>query len=365
MKVKLTKIPSIARRLELPHEVEISDKITPEEGAVIVVEALSDEGKNNVLDFASGRLGRLVEGDVIPGVLGKRRALREYSGNIPTHLQVGDILYLICESGMLSEIKGVSERWGTPMKVRVLGSLVQDGKHANLKDKAIAWRQTLEASAPVIVVAGTCMDTGKTTMICKLVKHFAGKGLKVAAVKLAGTAFTQDPLKIKDHGANPVMDFADGGLPSTCGDPEHTLQVALGLLAEVNKSNPDLIIAEFGDAIMGEYNVEYLLRHPELQKHIVASIVAASDIVAAWGTTRIMAEYGVPLTLITGPVVNNETGVEYLEKQLGVAAESNLHSIPKTARLLEEKLGLAQGGATGGGNQPRPDGVAPRLTSVQ
>ena len=56
------------------------DCIVPEEGAVLVVEALEDEGKNHLFEFTSGRVGDLVEGDILPVVLGKRRALREYSG---------------------------------------------------------------------------------------------------------------------------------------------------------------------------------------------------------------------------------------------------------------------------------------------
>lgn len=338
MRIQLTKIPSVVRRLGLGPEVDISEMISPEEGAVIVVEALEDQGTNNVLDFASGRLGRLVEGDIIPGALGKRRALREYSGDIPTSLKPGDVLYLTCESAVFGEIKGMNEAWGKPMQVRVLGSVVREGKQLNIRDAAVEWQDKLETSAPIVAVVGTCMDVGKTTAICKLVRYFKRKGLKVAAAKLAGVAFSQDPLKITDAGANPVLDFVDGGLPSTCGDLDNVIRAALGVLKQINESAPDLIIAEFGDGIIGEYNVEHMLRHPDIQKHIRATIVAAGDIVAAWGAREIMNQYGLPITLITGPAVNNETGATFVEKRLGIPAESNLHQMPKTWGLVEEKI---------------------------
>jgi hypothetical protein len=339
MQKQLTKIPSALRQLDLPSVVEVHEHIIPEEGAVVLVEALTDSGKNNLLEYTSGRIGFLVEGDIIPAVLGKRRALREYSGDIPSRLASGDILYFLCESGVIGEIKGINEQWGLPMQVKVLGSIVSNGKQLNMKDVAIPRRQTLEKSAPIIGVVGTCMNIGKTTAICKLIKHFKLQGLKVAGAKLSGVASTQDPDKISDAGASPVLGFMDAGLPSTCNNPTEVVEVALGILHAVNQSQPDLIVAEFGDGILGEYNVGQIICNQEIQKHICAFIVGASDLVAAWGAKEIMQQqYGVPVTLITGPAVNNDTGVHYVEKHFNIPAESNLHAMPKTISLIESNL---------------------------
>jgi methylmalonyl-CoA mutase cobalamin-binding subunit len=340
MQKQLTKIPSALARLNLPASVEISEQIVPEEGAVLLVEALADAGKNNLMEYTSGRIGFLVEGDILPVVLGKRRALREYSGDIPTKLAVGDILYYLCESGVVGEIKGLNEQWGLPMQVKVLGSVVTHGKQLNMKDVAVPKRQLLENSAPIIGVVGTCMNIGKTTTICKLIKHFKARGLQVAGVKLSGVASTQDLDKIRDAGAYPVLGFMDGGLPSTCNDAKEVVEAALGIIHEVNQSQPDLIIAEFGDGILGEYNVGQLISNPEIQQHISSFIVGAGDLVSAWGAKEIMQQYGAAVTLITGPAVNNDTGVQYVEKHFKVPAESNLHAMPKTIGLIEAELEL-------------------------
>jgi hypothetical protein len=338
MQAQLTKIPSALRKLGLSSTVEISEQIIPLEGAVVLVEALTDTGKNNLLEYTTGRIGFLVEGDVIPAVLGKRRALREYSGDIPTHLVPGDLLYFLCESGVVREIKGINEQWGLPMQVRVLGSIVANGKQLHMKDAAIPRRQTLEKSAPIIAVVGTCMNIGKTTTICKLIKHFKAQGQRIAGVKLAGVASTQDLDKISDAGASPVLGFMDAGLPSTCNNPQEVVEVAMGILHEVNKNNPDVIIAEFGDGILGEYNVGQIIRHPEIKRHVCAFIVGAPDFVAAWGAKEIMQKYGAQVTLITGPAVNNDTGVSYVEKHFHTPAESNQHAMPKTISLVESNL---------------------------
>ncbi len=340
MQTQLTKIPSVVRKLNLSNTVEISDHINPNEGEVIVVKVLAEGGKNNLLEFTTGRIGFLVEGDILPAVLGKRRALREYSGDIPTHVSPGDILHYLCESGVVGEIRGINEKWGAPLTVEVLGTLLIDDQPANIKNYSLPRATSLPNSAPIIGVVGTCMNIGKTTTICKMIKHFKRQGLKVAGVKLSGVASTQDLDTISDAGAEPVLGFMDAGLPSTCMDASEVIQVALGVLQAANESNPDLIVAEFGDGILGEYHVGDILRCPEIQQHISSFIVGAGDFVGTWGAKEIMAQYGLAITLITGPVVNNDTGVHFVESHFGLPAESNQHAMPKTLRLIEENLRL-------------------------
>ncbi len=342
MQIQLSKHSSVVGRLHLPDVVEVSKDIVSVEGTVLAVEVLADAGKNNLFEYTTGRIGFLVEGDIIPVVLGKRRALREYSGDVPEKLHAGDVLYYLCESGVVGQIKGLNEQWGVPLQVRVLGSILVDEQPLNMKNFAIERQQTLPVSAPIIGVVGTCMNIGKTTAICKLIKHFKSQGLQVAGVKLTGVASTQDLDKIKDAGASPVYGFMDGGLPSTCGNADEVLEVALGVLHAANESNPDVIVAEFGDGILGEYNVGHIIRSPEIQQHIAAFVVGAGDLVSAWGAKEIMQQYGIDVTVITGPAVNNDTGVQFVEKNFKVPAESNLHEMPKTIHLIESGINAIQ-----------------------
>ncbi|MBI3343009.1 hypothetical protein HY032_02545 [Candidatus Gottesmanbacteria bacterium] len=338
MKIKFDKIPSLLKNVPLSSDTQMQASIEPNEGLVIAVQALNSDSKNNILETTNGRLGKLVTGDIVPAVLGKRRALREYAGDIPSTLTVGDELYWMCESGLVGEIKGVNERWGVPMNVAVLGVLIKHGKTINIKDFAIPWKKEIQKSSPIVAVLATCMDSGKTTLICKLADHFHHNGLKIAGIKLTGVAFMQDPFKMKDAGIGTVMDFVDAGLPSTCGHPDDAIAAACGVITEINKTHPDLILAEFGDGIIGEYNVASILAHPSVKKHIIMTIVAANDLVSAWGAKLKMEELGLPVDVFTGPVVNSQTGVDFIEKNFGVPAESNQHSIPKTTSILEKKV---------------------------
>lgn len=338
MKIKFDKIPSLLRNVPLSNESEIQSSVNSKEGLVIAVQALNSDAKNNILETTNGRLGKLITGDIVPAVLGKRRALKEYAGDIPSTLTMGDELYWLCESGLVGEINGINERWGVPMKVNVLGALVKNGKALNIKDFAIPWKKDVDTSAPIIAVLATCMDSGKTTLICKLADYFNNDGITVAGAKLTGVAFMQDLFKMKDAGIGTVMDFVDAGLPSTCGAAEDAIVAACGVVSEINKTHPDLILAEFGDGIIGEYNVASILTHPSVKKHIIMTIVAANDLVSAWGAKLKMEELGLPVDVFTGPVVNSQTGVDFIEKNFGIPAESNQRVVPKTISILEKKM---------------------------
>lgn len=336
--MKLNKIPSIIKNVPLSGQIEVGGSIVPQEGLVILVEALDHEGKNNVLEFSTGRLGKLVKGDIVPAVLGNRKALKEFAGDVPSALKPGDELYWLCESGLVGEIVGVNAHWGEPMKVKVLGSLLIDGKTLNTKQCSVPWQNQIVKSAPIVAILATCMDSGKTTLICKLAEYFKNNGLSVVGAKLTGVAFMQDPYKMKDAGIDTVMDFVDAGLPSTCGSPTDSIKAACGIITELNKTNPDLILTEFGDGIIGEYNVESIITHPSFKKHIVMAVVAANDLMSSWGAIQKMKEFDIPIDVFTGPVVNSQVGVDFVEHHFGITAESNQHTLPKTIAILEKKM---------------------------
>lgn len=336
--MKLNKIPSIFRNLDLSFHLGLSENICCKEGAVVFAQVLDDKNTTPLIEFSTGRIGLLVTGDTIPGVLGKRRATREFSGDVPKSLKVGDTLYLLSQSGVLGEIQGVDPGYGQALPLKFLGGLTQKGKPLNLIDSVTEGSNLWGNSAPLIAVVGTCMNTGKTTTICKIVKYFKQKGLKIAYAKLTGIAYQGELLKVKDFGADETLNFVDGGLPSTCGDPSQSTKVAIGLLKKLNQTNPDLIIAEFGASILGEYNVSTLLENLEIRQQIKATILAANDSVAAWGAKEILHQHGMTISLITGPVANNLTEAHFVEKKLGIVTESNLDITSRSMSVLEKAI---------------------------
>src|SRR4026209_1472501 len=90
-------------------------------------------------------------------------------------------------------------------------------------------------------------------------------GLRVAACKLTGVSLMRDTLSMLDAGAVAALTFNDAGAASTHAGMK--VPVARGLFhppAHERGGRPDIIVAELGDGILGEYGVQDILRDPGL-----------------------------------------------------------------------------------------------------
>jgi hypothetical protein len=169
-------------------------------------------------------------------------------------------------------------------------------------------------------------------------QHLKSRGLRVAGAKLSGVAFLGELRTLSTAGPEMILGLADGGLPTTCNDPTEVLEVSLGILHELNKVSPDVIVVEFGSCLLGFYNVLPVLDSLHFRQHVASIVLTASDTVAAWGVKHIMREKKLDTTLITGPVVNNVSYVDYIEGELQLPAESNSGPMPKMCRLIDMRL---------------------------
>jgi hypothetical protein len=60
---------------------------SPRAGDVVVVRALTDSATYNMLELPTGRLAKINPGDLLIGVLGRRRALKGFVGDVPATLK--------------------------------------------------------------------------------------------------------------------------------------------------------------------------------------------------------------------------------------------------------------------------------------
>lgn len=334
-KIKLDKIPYLFKNVSLPHEVFISNNITSVEGSMVVVQALENEGKKDDFDFANGRLGKVVKGDIFPGILGSRKAVVEFAGYIPDQIKVGDELYLVCESGLIGQISGVFENWGKPMKVKVLGGIIDENENQlNLKNYCLP-KIKYNNNPPIIAFIGTRMDCGKTTMACKIALGLKNAGKKIVAIKPTGVAFSQDLYKLKEYGAIQAMDFVDMGLPSTCnGNLKEVVLATENLINTAKSYNPDLILMEFGDSLLGAYHVKDILNYIPIKQQIKFLVLAANDLLGVEGAKTILKKYQLKIDLVTGPIANSKIGIDLIKTNFELEGESNQYQIPKTIKMI-------------------------------
>ena len=319
MTVTLDKIASSTARLNLPREVEVSPHIEAKEGNVLAVRALMEKSVYDRLELVSGRMAKINKGDVIAGTLGYRRALKGFVGTIPESIHVGDTIHVLNLGGVLGLCIGKNPEVGVPLEAEVLGAVMLNGRSANIAQNAIAPREDLPACPPLVVVAGTCMSAGKTAAASEIVKRFAHGGHRVAAAKLSGVACLKDTLDMEDHGAFATLSFLDCGLPSTANVPD-LAPYARAILAELAARKPDVIVLELGDGILGDYRVGTFFDHPDLVAATRAVVLCANDLVAAWGAQKLMEQWRIPITVVSGPVTDNQTGTEYIVRELKLPA---------------------------------------------
>src|SRR5919109_5521560 len=327
-RVRLDRIASATRNAGLSPEVIVGDDIVSAEGYVLAVRILEDKSSYNTVEDVTGRMLSLRAGDVLAGTLGTRRALRGYAGVVPPHIAVGDTIEVLNLGGILGRCTSANADIGPPFTAEVLGAILafpalgdRIGRPAHIRDHAVPPAETLESTVPVVYVAGTCMNAGKTVAATELVRGLARGGLRVAAAKLTGVSLMRDALSMLDAGAVAALTFNDVGIAST--HPGVTVSTAKGIFNRLAASRPDVIVAELGDGILGEYGVQDILRDPELMRVGAAYVMAAPDPVACWGAAELMRrEFDLPITTITGPATDNEVGQVYIATGLGLPAHN-------------------------------------------
>ncbi|MGH9897567.1 MAG: hypothetical protein ACRD63_01185 [Pyrinomonadaceae bacterium] len=293
-------------------------------GDVVVARALTDSATYNQLELPTGRLAKINPGDVIVGVLGSRRALKGFVGDAPYSVSTSDELHLLNMGGLIGRCTGHHSSLSDAIKVEVLGLVCEatsdtKAKILNISDNALKLTDKLSRTAPLVLIVGACMNSGKTFAATELIKQATRVGVRVAAGKLAGVACLRDTLHMTDHGAIATASFLDCGLPSTVG-LSSLAPVAKTVINKLNEVSPDLIIIELGDGILGGYGVDSIFDDAELRAATAALVFCASDYVAAWGGIEWFARRGIRIDLIAGSVTDSVMGEEYIEREFGVPA---------------------------------------------
>jgi hypothetical protein len=124
---------------------------------------------------------------------------------------------------------------------------------------------------------------------------------------------------MSDYGAKWAVSFTDAGIVSTSA--ETAVTVAHGLVRHLAEAGADVIVAELGDGILGDYGVGPILADGELMELAAAIVMCANDPVAAWGAKQVMAErFKLAINVVSGPTTDNLVGTRFVQEDLGLAA---------------------------------------------
>ncbi len=325
--VIVDKVASVAQHRNLGSELRLSPDIPCEEGVLIAARVLNNKSRYNQLELTSGRMATVKQGDIVVGALGHRNALLGYAGHLPRSLRAGSLVQILNIGGVMGICDSANPEVGAPFDCEVLGTVLEFpylGERIGVParvgiqvvDQATA---TNDIGVPVVALAGTCMDSGKTAASCAIISRLRHLGHRVAACKATGVSLRRDILAMEDAGAINSMIFSDLGVVATTAENGPGLTRAL--LSHLASGSPDVIVLELGDGLLGDYGVDAILSDDAICAALTAIVLCANDPVAAWGGNRILQdEYDIKPRAVTGPATDNSVGTRQITERLGLPA---------------------------------------------
>jgi hypothetical protein len=326
-RITLDKIASGTFLGNIKSKVDLGSEIPARSGTVVAGRILNGKSTYNTLEDTNGRMRLVQQGDLIAGVLGYRNALHGYVGRVPERVRVGDVLNVLNLGGVVGEVTSYNPDVGLPFQLEILGCVMHYPAFGERRASPLVIERSPELLdgtlpenlPPIVAVAGTSMNAGKTTAICELLRRLRRSDKKVAAAKCTGVSLLRDVLEMRDFGASSIMSFMDLGVVSTQAPDGPPLTKAI--IRTLAKQQPDMILLEFGDGILGTYGVPEILGDAAIRKALTAVALCAGDPVGAWGGMHLMRDrFGIDPCVITGPVTDNRGGTAAAEREFGVAS---------------------------------------------
>jgi hypothetical protein len=267
----------------------------PPRAGDLVVARVTDVGDEDHAENRNGRRMRLHAGDMIVGALGNRYATDHYEGYVIDSPSA----HLLGSGGLIGTVVSSHDAHSEPTRLEITGGLVgATGEHLSTEDFAQPAPATPMRRPPTMVVVGSGMNAGKTTVAAALIRGWVGAGLRAGAGKVTGSASGKDRWEYVDAGAASVLDFLDFGMPSTFGYPgERLAATMLGIRDRLAVDGCEAIVLEIADGLLMPETAR-LLR--VLRGEVDGVILAARDALAARAGVDILNEHGLAVRALGG-----------------------------------------------------------------
>ena len=175
------------RIADLSLAASIDPHARPEAGDLCIAR-ITRLGQHRHIELVSGRRAALAVGDEVIVAFGNRYASDQFEALIPPTL--GDC-HLVAAGGIASMVVSRHAIMKPPTDIRALG-ILRDANGVALNLSRWGWPGVATpANAPaqphMILVAGTSMNAGKTTLCANVIRTLRECGLRASALKLTGT----------------------------------------------------------------------------------------------------------------------------------------------------------------------------------
>lgn len=326
------------RRVTLPQTVLLVEEgIEPRSGDLVLARVASI-GQHTRIELPDGRRSHLYVGDHIIVAYGNRYAPDQFEAEVPSDL---DECHLVAGGGIASRLINKHVGVKGPTRIKPLGLLADAGQRPfNLSDWKIKSRSIPNQLPPVLVVAGTAMNSGKTTTAARLIKGLQRAGKRVGAAKVTGTGAGVDVWQMRDAGAVEVVDFTDAGHASTYMlAPNEVEKVFVQLLSHLGGQQLDAIVVEVADGVLQAETAE-LLASSAFSFYCDRLLFAASDAMGAVAGVQWLCAKGLDVCAVSGALTAAPLAIRETSTATGLPVLSKKDlSDPAIALSLLSKKG--------------------------
>jgi hypothetical protein len=290
--------------------------INPSAGT-LALGRLAKIGKHARLELADGRLATLHEGDTLALVFGNRYATEQFEGYSRADADCCDLLSI---GGLCGVVTSKHATVADPSKLQLIGAIASvHGLPLRLRQFAVSTpRMELNRRPRIILVCGSSMDSGKTYTAMSLIVGLQRQGLRVAGIKLTGTAAGRDTWSMRDAGACVALDFIDGGYASTylC-EPIELLELSEQLIAHTTEHQADWAVIEIADGLL-QRETAALLQSASFMSQVTACVFATRDPLGAVGGVSMLSRWGITPVVISGLIARSPLAMREVQSATGI-----------------------------------------------
>ena len=310
------------------------DNSKPRAGDVAVVR-VQRVGHHRQIETGMERRLRLYEGDRLVGVFGNRYATDVYEGRVLDLKK----LHLLTASGVIGTVQSRHRDVGRPTAVSFVGYLSDSsGSRVNTKQLRFEPAAGFSPAPEVVLVVGTGMNTGKTTVTRKILRALVAGGVPVAGCKLTGSASPRDLYEMRATGALLATDFSDHGFPSTFGEPLGELIRLLDVMTEAcGRAGAAVVICEIADGFL-QPETQMILESPEIQRRVRGVIVAGACASSLLFAAQYVQSTGLEVWAASGLVTNSPLFVQEFSARSSVPVASSRGSAARLTRIIRKRL---------------------------
>ncbi|PLY03081.1 MAG: DUF1611 domain-containing protein [Desulfuromonas sp.] len=293
----------------------LTDSPVPQAGDLVLAR-VDSLGQHRRLELTTSRRAEMFEGDEIVVAFGNRYAPDQFEGIVPDKFEP---CRLVAAGGVAARVLNWHTRMKRATKITPIGLLTdKKGNRINLRNFRMPQTEGAAERPFVLAVAGTSMNSGKTTACSNLVKGMVRRNLRVAAAKITGTGAGADYRILVDAGADPVYDFVDAGYVSTYRiTDEALLDVVKTLCGHLEESGVDIIILEIADGLL-QRETARIFNMAEFTSRLDGIIFAANDALGAQSGISRLSSLGLPLIGCTGVLTSSPLATRETEAATGL-----------------------------------------------